>query len=140
MTINASRAKVWDALVNPETIKRYMPVTNVISEWQEGSPIVWNGEFQGRPFEIKGTVLRVEPGRVLEYNHSRPIFRGSGAIHPPGAYQRVAIELRDEGAQTNLSVTEQDNTTTRELEHSQGSWRLLLHNMKALLEGKGLYG
>jgi uncharacterized protein YndB with AHSA1/START domain len=40
MTINASGAKVWDALVNPETIKQYMPVTSVVSEWREGSAIV----------------------------------------------------------------------------------------------------
>ena len=26
MTINASRGKVWDALVNPETMTRYMVV------------------------------------------------------------------------------------------------------------------
>jgi uncharacterized protein YndB with AHSA1/START domain len=133
--INASRATVWAALVNPETIKRYMPVTSVVSEWRAESPIVWKSEFQGKPFEVKGTILRLESERLLEYNHSLPIFRSSGAARSHETYQRVTIELREEGPQTRLTVTEQDNKTERELEHSEGSWRMVLHGMKALLEG-----
>jgi uncharacterized protein YndB with AHSA1/START domain len=134
MTINVSRAKVWDALVNPETIKRYMPVTSVLSDWREGDLIVWKSKFQGKPFEVKGRILRLEPERLLEYNHSLPIFRASGATHSAVNYQRVIIELRDDGARTHLSVTEDGNKTKREFEHSEGSWRLVLHGMKALLE------
>ena len=135
VTINASREKVWDALVNPRTIKQYMPVTDVVSEWREGSPIVWTSEFQGKPFEVRGTVLRLEPERLLEYDHSLPIFRSSGAPRSPEHYQRVTIELVDGGTQTDVSVTERNSKTKRELEHSEGSWRLVLHGMKALLEG-----
>jgi len=135
MTINASRAKVWDALVNPAAIRQYMPVTDVLSDWREGSPIVWKSDFQGKPFEVKGTILRLEPQRLLEYNHSPPIFSASGATHSPVNYQQVTIELNDDGAQTHLSVTERNNRTQRELAHSEGSWRMVLHGMKALLEG-----
>ena len=135
VTIKAPRAKVWDALVNPETIKQYMPVTSVLSEWREESPIVWKGELNGESFQTTGRVLRLEPERLLEYNHSRPIFHSSRAVRAPESYQRVTVELSDEGAQTLISVTEQDNMTKRELEHSEGSWRLILHGMKALLEG-----
>ena len=126
---------MWDALVNPETIKQYMPVTDVVSEWREGGAILWKSEFQGKSFEVTGTVLRVEPGRLLEYDHSRPIFRPAGASRAPVTYQRVTIELSREGAQTRLSVTERDNTTERELAHSEGGWRLAFGNLKALLEG-----
>jgi len=136
VTIRAPSAKVWDALVNPEKIKQYMPVTNVVSEWHQGSTIVWTSEFLGKTFEVRGTVLRLEPERLLEYDHSRPIFRSSGAGHSPeNYYQRVTIELSGEGAQTTLSVTERNNMNKRELEHSEGSWRMVLHGMKALLEG-----
>jgi hypothetical protein len=31
-------------MTNPEIIKQYMFGTNVISDWKEGSPIVWKGE------------------------------------------------------------------------------------------------
>ena len=78
---------------------------------------------------------RVESGRLLEYDHSRPIFRPAGTGRAPVTYQRVTIELSDEGTHTRLSVTERDNTTERELAHSEGGWRLALGNLKALLEG-----
>ena len=39
VTVNAPKARVWDALVNPETIKEYMFGTTVVSDWREGSPI-----------------------------------------------------------------------------------------------------
>jgi len=135
MTINVPRAMVWDALVNPEQIKQYTPVTDVISEWREGGPIVWKSEFLGKSFEVKGTVARVEPERILEYDHSRPIFRSSGTAQSQEKYQRVTIELSEEGPHTNVSVTERNNMNNRELDHSEGSWRMVLHGLKALLEG-----
>jgi uncharacterized protein YndB with AHSA1/START domain len=132
-SINASRAKVWDALVDPEKMKRYMPVASVVSDWRENGAIVWEGELEGRSFEVKGTVLRLEPERLLEYSHSLPIFRASGAVSRED--HRVTIELFEDGAQTRLSVTEQGNRTERELAHTEGGWRLALANMKAFLEG-----
>ena len=71
--IDAPAAKVWDALVNPASIKEYMFGTNVTSDFQEGSPISWKGEWQGKAYEDKGTIRRVEPGRVLEYTHFSPL-------------------------------------------------------------------
>jgi hypothetical protein len=82
---------------------------------------------RGEPDRLEERV----PGQV----HSLPIFRSSGAGHSPESNRRVTIELREEGMQTHLSVTEQGNKTRRELEHSEGSWRMVLHGMKALLEG-----
>ena len=135
VTIDASRARDWDARVNPETIREYMPVTEVLSEWRADSPIVWKSEFQGRPFEVRGKILRLEPERLLEYDHSLPIFKSSRVTDSDERNQRVTIELRDGGGQTHLWVTEQGNRNKRELEHSEGGWRMALHGMKALLEG-----
>jgi uncharacterized protein YndB with AHSA1/START domain len=134
LTINAPRAKVWDALIDPEKIKQYILVSDVVSEWRVGSSIVWKSEFQGKPFEIKGTILRLEPQRLLEFDQSRPIFHASRNVRP-ARYHRVTIELSGAETQTHLSLTEQGSTTERELAHSEGGWRLALGNMKALLEG-----
>jgi hypothetical protein len=49
--IDAPVAMVWDALVTPETIKRYMFGTTVVSDWKEGSSIVWKGEWKGKSYE-----------------------------------------------------------------------------------------
>jgi uncharacterized protein YndB with AHSA1/START domain len=135
VTVNASTAKVWDALVNPEVIVRYLPAASVVSEWRVDSPIVWKGEMEGRSFELRGTVLRLEPERLLEYDHSRPIFRASGPILSTARHHRVTIELSSVGARTQISVTDEGSTTERERAHADGGWRLALANMKALLEG-----
>jgi len=134
VTINAPRANVWNALVDPEKIKQYILASDVTSEWRQGSSIVWKSEFQGKPFEIRGTILRLEPQRLLEFDQSRPIFRASQVVRPAD-YHRVTIELSGEGARTHLSLIEHGNATERELAHSQGGWQLALGNMKALLEG-----
>ena len=57
-TIHASRSEVWNALVNPEAIERYMFGTHVVSDWQEGSPIVWKGEWRGASYEDRGIILQ----------------------------------------------------------------------------------
>jgi uncharacterized protein YndB with AHSA1/START domain len=48
-TIDAPLAKVWDALVNPDVMRRYMFGTTVVSEWRKGSAIVWRGHWKGKP-------------------------------------------------------------------------------------------
>ena len=40
ISINVPVAKVWEALVTPETIKQYMFGTDVVSDWKEGGPIM----------------------------------------------------------------------------------------------------
>ncbi len=77
VTIDAPVAKVWDALTDPEVIKQYMFGTNVVSDWQEGSPIIWQGEWQGTKYEDKGVILRLAPERMIRYTTSArfPGFR-----------------------------------------------------------------
>jgi uncharacterized protein YndB with AHSA1/START domain len=72
ISINAPAGKVWDALTNPEVIKQYMFGTDVISDWKEGSPIAWKGEWQEKKYEDKGTILKIERERVLQYSHFSP--------------------------------------------------------------------
>jgi hypothetical protein len=54
VVIEAPISVVWDALTKPELIKRYMFGTNVVADWQVGSPIVCKGEWQGKTYEDKG--------------------------------------------------------------------------------------
>ena len=85
-------------------------MTSVISDWEEGSPIVWTSEFQGKRFEVRGTIVRFQHDRLLEYDHSLPTFRSSGLAHSRED-RRVTIELRAIDAQTHIAVTEQGNKT-----------------------------
>jgi uncharacterized protein YndB with AHSA1/START domain len=57
-------AKVWDAFVNPKLIKRYMFGAEARSDWKEGSPIVWKGEYEGKSYEDRGVILKFQPPRL----------------------------------------------------------------------------
>jgi uncharacterized protein YndB with AHSA1/START domain len=130
VTINASSEKVWDALVNPEAIKQYMFGTNVVSGWREGSPIIWRGEWQGKPYEDKGVILRFKPGRRLQYSHFSPL---SGLPDRPESYHTVTIELSDEEDHTRVSLT-QSNLTEQARDHSEKNWGIMLTALKTYLE------
>ena len=71
IAINASRQTVWQALMSPDAIKEYMFGARVDSDWREGSPISWKGEW-GQPRD-KGTILQVRPERRLQYSHYSPL-------------------------------------------------------------------
>ena len=131
LTVDAPRAKVWDALVNPKAIKQYMFGAAVVSDWREGSPIVWKGEWQGKPYEDKGTLLEVEPGRTLRYSHFSPL---SGLPDEPGNYHTVTIELSGEGNQTRVALAQDNNPTDEARVHSEKNWGMMLAALKKFLE------
>ena len=53
-TINAPLANVWQALADADMIEQYMFGTRVVTDWKEGSAIVWQGGWQGKRYEDKG--------------------------------------------------------------------------------------
>ena len=132
--IAADRDAVWTALVEPAAIKQYMFGTTVESEWSEGSSIVWKGEWQGRAYEDKGTILRLEPGRLLQYSHFSPL---SGVPDQPQNYHTVTIELAPEGAATSVILTQDGSTTEEAREHSEENWSTMLDALKGYVERHG---
>ena len=131
ITINAPSTNVWNALVNPKAIKQYMFGTNVVSDWKEGSPIVWKGEWQGKSYEDKGVILQFKPGRTIQYSHFSPL---SGLPDKPESYHTVTIELSNEGTQTRVSLSQDNNPTEQAREHSEKNWGMMLTALKKFLE------
>jgi uncharacterized protein YndB with AHSA1/START domain len=130
-TIDAPVDKVWDALVDPKMIKQYMFGTNVVSDWKEGSPIVWKGEWQGKTYEDKGKILKMQPGRLLRYSHFSPL---GGLPDKPENYHNVSIELTGKGKQTVVSLSQDNNETEEARQHSEKNWGTMLEGLKKLLE------
>ena len=131
VTVDAATQKVWEALINPEQIKQYMFGTTVKSDWAEGSPITWKGEWEGKSYEDKGTLLKVEPGEVLQYSHFSPL---SGMPDEPESYHTVTIQLSKDGDQTRVSLEQDKNSSEEERDHSQKNWESMLQELKKLLE------
>jgi uncharacterized protein YndB with AHSA1/START domain len=130
-TIDAPAARVWDALVDPEAIRRYMFGTTVISDWTEGSPIVWKGEWKGKAYEDTGVILRLERGRVLRYSHFSPL---SGLPDTPENHHTVTIELMEQAGRTRVSLAQDNNPTEQARQHSERNWSAMLAGLKQLLE------
>ena len=131
ITINAPIAKVWDALINPDKIKQYMFGTNAVSDWKEGRPIVWEGEWEGKKYEDKGVILKLEPGHRIKYSHFSPL---TGQPDLPENYHIVTIELSCKRKQTHVSLLQDNNATEEAREHSEKMWNMMLGGLKTFLE------
>ncbi|MGE0058808.1 MAG: SRPBCC domain-containing protein [Dehalococcoidia bacterium] len=130
-TINAPAAKVWDALVEPAKIEQYFFGADVVSDFKEGSPIVYKGEFNGKSFEDKGSVLKVEPEKTLVCTHWSPL---SGTPDSPENYHEVTYSLTAAGTSTQVSISQDNNGDEAEKQHSEQNWQTVLKNLKQFLE------
>jgi len=131
ITINASTDKVWHALTDPGMIKKYMFGTTVISDWKEGSKIIWKGEWEGKAYEDKGKILLFEPKRSLQYSHFSPL---SGLHDNPENYHIVTIDLEEKDKQTIVTLTQTNNADEKTKDHSEKNWKMMLASLKKLLE------
>lgn len=131
LSINASRADVWKALVTPEAIRHYMFGTTVVSDWQEGSPIVWKGEYQGKSYEDKGVILQLKPEQTLQYSHFSPL---SGLADRAENYHTVTIEVSGAGAQTQVALTQDKNDTEEARVEAETNLGKMLAGVKQYVE------
>ena len=131
ITINAPRSKVWEALTRPEYTKKLFFGADVISDWKVGSSIIYRGIWQGKPFEDKGTILKFEPEKLLVTTHWSPL---SGVPDRPENYHTVSYELSGQEGGTLLTLTQDNNATEEERLHSEQNWKMMLENMKKMLE------
>ena len=129
--INARIEKVWDGLTTPSIIKQYMFGTEVVSDWKEGSPIFWRGEWQGKKYEDKGVILKKQRKRLIQYSHFSPL---SGERDTPENYHIVTIKLEAKGPKTTVSLSQDNNATEEDRRHSEENWKMMLGALKKLLE------
>jgi uncharacterized protein YndB with AHSA1/START domain len=130
-TINASASDVWAALTKPKLIKQYLFDTEVTSDWKVGNPITYKGEWEGKAFEDKGKILKIEPEKLLMSTHWSP---RSGVPDSPENYHTVTYTLSGKGESTEVAITQDNNSTEEEKVHSEENWKKVLEGMKKLLE------
>lgn len=130
-TIAAPVAAVWEGLTTPAQIKQYMFGTDVVSDWREGSPIVWRGEVKGQRYEDKGTILKLVPQHTLQYTHYSPL---SGLPDEPQNYHTVTIEIVGQGTLTHVTLSQDGNANADERDHSAKNWAMMLQGLKGLVE------
>ena len=131
LNIDASPAVVWEALTRPELIKKYFFGTTVVTTWEVGSPIRFIGEWEGQSYEDKGTILAIEPCRLIRYNYWSSM---SGTEDVPEHYIDITYTLEEEEGVTQLRIEQGPMKDEETAAHSEGNWLSVMVGMKELVE------
>ena len=130
-TIHASAKQVWAALTDPASIKQNMFGSDVVTDWKVGSPIVYKGVWEGKPFEDKGKIVAVEPEKRLVMTYWSPL---SGSADVPENYHTITYELVPASDETMVRVSQDNNASEQERDQSAKNWEIMLDGLKKLVE------
>ena len=129
--IDVPVSRVWEALTTPAMIKEYFFGTTAISDFKEGSPLIFKGEWKGKHYEDKGTILKVVPQKLFRYTYWSSM---SGIEDKPENYVIVTYELTERNNGTYLSVKQENIPDEKMRQHSEENWNTVLGELKEFLE------
>jgi uncharacterized protein YndB with AHSA1/START domain len=130
-TIHAPIEKVWDALTHPELVKQYFFGTQLVTSWQLNSPIFFRGEWEGKPYEDKGTVLTFEPNKTLSFNYHSA---WSDLEDRPENYQIITYSVKKKGDSTILTIGQRNIDALSKKLDSIKNWTALTLAIKKMME------
>ncbi|WP_344677688.1 metalloregulator ArsR/SmtB family transcription factor [Saccharopolyspora taberi] len=148
--INTTPERLWQALTDPAFTRRYWGGTELVSDWEPGSPLLWKDGPDGEAKDLGQVVLESEPHRRLSYTWHA--FQPEHAEHFGWTEEefrrhreekrsRVTFEIEPARSGVRLTVTHDDfepgsvmhQAISGGLEGS-GGWPELLSDLKTLLE------
>lgn len=129
--IAATPERVWAALTEPEHIAAYMHGSRVTTTWEVGSPITWDGEYDGRSYQDKGEVLTYDEPRVLSVTHYSPMM---GQPDEPESYHTLVYTLTVSGDRTRLELTQDGCDSETQAARFSDNWQGMLDSLKAHIE------
>jgi uncharacterized protein YndB with AHSA1/START domain len=138
--IHAPAWRVWDALINPQITIQYMFGCVPVTDWKEGSLLLWRGSYEGKEMDfVKGQVVRIEPGSHLSYTVIDPNNQAIPDV--PENYLTVTCDLVEEDGSTRFIVTQGDYALVAEGEkrfkdsnNGGEGWNPILVQIKKIVE------
>src|SRR6478752_9120772 len=130
VTVKATKSKVWDALTNPETIKKYFFGTETESDFKKGSPIYYRGVWEGKSYEDKGTILEIEKEKLFKHDYWSSM---SGTEDKQENYSTITYTLSGNDGNVTLTVTQTNVASEEQKEHSEKNWEMVFQGMKELI-------
>ena len=132
IVVDATAQEVWSALTDPAQIKQYFFGTDTKTNWQPGSPIRFEGEYNGKTYHDKGIVKEVRPFEHIKYSYWSSL---SGIEDKPENYMVVTYELvQATDDKTSLTVIQENIPDEKTRVHSEENWRNVLVSLKNLVE------
>jgi uncharacterized protein YndB with AHSA1/START domain len=131
ISIDATPAKVWKALTTPKLVKKYLMGTDVTSDWKEGGTIAYDGEYEGKKYHDKGVIKKIEPEKILQSTYLSSM---SGKEDKPEDYNLVTYKITKREDKTVITLTQDNNATEKEKEHSTENWKMVLKKLKEVVE------
>jgi uncharacterized protein YndB with AHSA1/START domain len=106
ITTNASPHRVFDALTQPELIRRWQFGREVITDWKKGSEIRFRTGTGENVLEQWGTVLEVRKNELVKYNLFTP---RPGLADSIENYCVTSYVLSDDNGKTKIEIIQEDN-------------------------------
>ncbi|MEU4402642.1 ArsR/SmtB family transcription factor [Micromonospora orduensis] len=97
--VTTTPQRLWAALTEPAFTRRYWGGVALVSDWQVGSPVLWQDAPEGEPRDLGQRVLVAEPYRRLSYSWHG--FQPEHAEH----FGWSAAELADRLGERRSTVT-----------------------------------
>jgi uncharacterized protein YndB with AHSA1/START domain len=133
ISIKAAPMKVWESLTKPEKTKKYFFHSEVYSDWKVGSAITFKGKmFLIIPFEMKGKIEQIEPGKLLQYT-----LKNGKDNDPSSGISTVTDVLTYQNGETTVSVTDdvgEGENAERRYNRSVKGWEKVLAGLKKTVE------
>ena len=130
--VSAPREEVWATLTEPDRIAQWMAGSKVSTTWEVGSPITWQGEYDGRAYEDKGEVLEVDEPSRLSVTHYSPVM---GRPDEPENYHTLVYTLTGTEGGTHVELTQDGCDSEEQAEQFSANWQQMLDGLKATAEG-----
>jgi uncharacterized protein YndB with AHSA1/START domain len=127
--IRTSANELWNALTNPEVMKRYWFGFHQESDWKAGS--AWQLMHPDGRVADAGEVVEIDPPKrlVLKWrNEFKPELKAEG-------YSQCVFEIEPTGEAVKLTVSHSiERDKAKFIEAVSGGWPRILSNLKSLLE------
>jgi uncharacterized protein YndB with AHSA1/START domain len=133
VNIHGLISNVWEALTNPELIKRYFFDTNTVTDWKVGSPIRFTGEWEGKSYEDKGTILDMQMHKLIRYSYWSSM---SGIEDKPENYVIITYKIEGRDDDVHLIVLQENIPDKKAKEHAIENWNKVLNGLKEVVEEK----
>ncbi|MBM0202155.1 metalloregulator ArsR/SmtB family transcription factor [Micromonospora sp. STR1s_5] len=149
--VTTTARRLWSALTEPAFTRRYWGGVALVSDWQVGSPVLWQDAPDGEPRDLGQRVLVAEPYRRLSYSWHG--FQAEHAAHFGWSAEELAARLGERrskvtfeiephsGSTVRLTVIHEDFSPDSEMHRAisgqldgSGGWPELLASLKTLLE------